>query len=263
MTNRIHGLLAIILVAPFAANAQITTLEYQGDVISGTSTYLPNGTTCTQGPDGTCGSVTLPTSPFVGSFTASIVIEGTVSANNLTLVSDSFSFNGANFMGGSGTSFSLALLTGLPFISSGGTGFNSFGGSINLTTSNGTITGAVVDINGGAGGGGRSDNELYDIGPGGDSFIYGYTQGTNGGCENIITDGGESTSNGLGTVTYTGGTINPCSLSGSNTTAGTWIVSTPAPEIDPASAASGLTLLLGSAFVLRSRRSVKLDNAAA
>jgi hypothetical protein len=35
-----------------------------------------------------------------------------------------------------------------------------------------------------------------------------------------------------------------------------------APEIDPASTASGLTLLLGSLIVLRGRRSVKVDNAA-
>ncbi len=35
-----------------------------------------------------------------------------------------------------------------------------------------------------------------------------------------------------------------------------------APEIDPASAASGLTLLLGTLVVLRGRRSVKPDNAA-
>jgi hypothetical protein len=35
-----------------------------------------------------------------------------------------------------------------------------------------------------------------------------------------------------------------------------------APEIDPASAASGLTLLLGSLLVLRGRRGAKLDSAA-
>jgi hypothetical protein len=35
-----------------------------------------------------------------------------------------------------------------------------------------------------------------------------------------------------------------------------------APEIDPATAASGLTLLLGTLVVLRSRRAVKLDSAA-
>jgi hypothetical protein len=35
-----------------------------------------------------------------------------------------------------------------------------------------------------------------------------------------------------------------------------------APEIDPASAVSGLTLLLGGLVVLRGRRSAKLDNAA-
>jgi|HubBroStandDraft_1064217.scaffolds.fasta_scaffold428090_1 hypothetical protein len=40
------------------------------------------------------------------------------------------------------------------------------------------------------------------------------------------------------------------------------VPSTPAPEIEPASAASGLTLLLGALLVLRGRRSVTLNSAA-
>jgi hypothetical protein len=44
---------------------------------------------------------------------------------------------------------------------------------------------------------------------------------------------------------------------GSNQVGGTW-TQVAAPEIDPASAASGLTLLLGSLLVLRGRRPLKL-----
>jgi hypothetical protein len=46
-----------------------------------------------------------------------------------------------------------------------------------------------------------------------------------------------------------------CGSTGSNTTPGVWTSpATKAPEIDPASAASGLTLLLGGVAVLRGRR---------
>lgn len=44
---------------------------------------------------------------------------------------------------------------------------------------------------------------------------------------------------------------------GSNQVGGAWTVA--APEIDPASAASGLTLLLGTLLVLRGRRPLKLN----
>ena len=50
-------------------------------------------------------------------------------------------------------------------------------------------------------------------------------------------------------------------LAGS-TVASAGVVPLQAPEIDPTSVASGLTLLLGTLVVLRGRRSVKLDNAA-
>jgi hypothetical protein len=44
MNRKILGLLASgLIIAPMAANAQITTLTYEGDFMTGTSTYLPNG----------------------------------------------------------------------------------------------------------------------------------------------------------------------------------------------------------------------------
>ena len=52
-----------------------------------------------------------------------------------------------------------------------------------------------------------------------------------------------------------------CGSTGSNTTPGVWTSSaTQAPEIDPASAASGLTLLLGGLAVLRGPRRKTLNH---
>jgi len=48
-----------------------------------------------------------------------------------------------------------------------------------------------------------------------------------------------------------------CGSSGSNTKPGVWTSTAKAPEIDPASAASGLTLLLGGVAVLRGRRKLE------
>jgi hypothetical protein len=59
----------------------------------------------------------------------------------------------------------------------------------------------------------------------------------------------------LGLVTVLGFLAGP-------TVASAGVVTFQAPEIDPTSAASGLTLLLGTLVVLRGRRSVKPDNAA-
>jgi hypothetical protein len=60
---------------------------------------------------------------------------------------------------------------------------------------------------------------------------------------------------GFGSTPFGCGQIG-CSLliQESNTTPGVWSVAQKAPEIDPASAASGLTLLLGGLAVMRGRR---------
>jgi len=75
LKGNILGLATVLIAGPIAVNAQVTTLEYQGDVITGTSTYLPSGfvaPTCTN-----CALPVLPSSRFVGSFTASIVVDYT------------------------------------------------------------------------------------------------------------------------------------------------------------------------------------------
>jgi hypothetical protein len=91
-----------------------------------------------------------------------------------------------------------------------------------LTTSNGALTGATFQYSEspGNGAGGAS----FSITPNGDSFAVGqFFPGT-----------------GRGTQTYGGGS-------------GVWTAMT-APEMDPGSSATGLTLLLGSIVVLRARR---------
>ena len=247
MNTKILGLLAVALFSgPMAANAQVTTLLYQGDVISGDSSYLPTGFT---GDTGGAFSA-LPTSPFVGSFTASITVDGSVSADNLSLVAANFNFNGSNFVGGSGASFSIGLLQEPPLGYISGPDICYSGGCIDLTTSNtGAITGASININDSQYY--HAPYEQYVIGPGGDSITYLYAT-SNGTCQDFSPGGFNPF------APYTGPTVNPCSLGGSNQTAGTWIATTAyVPEIDPASAASGLTLLLGSLVVLRGRQRVR------
>jgi hypothetical protein len=165
-------------------------------------------------------------------------VDGSVGANNLALVSYNFNFNGSNFIDSTGASFSLDLPTGPAPYSNfmNELDFCSAQGCIDLTTTkSGVITGASVNVNSADYHASQAD---FNITAGGDSIGYLYAT-TNGTCQNFAAG--------------TNPTINPCSLSGSNSTAGAWIVS-PVPEIDTASAASGLTLLLGSLLILRGWR---------
>jgi hypothetical protein len=237
MNIKTLGLLAVALVAgPMAANAQITTLEYQGNVMSGTSTYLPSGfVTSILFPP-------LPTLPFTGTFTASVTLSGSISANDLMLVSYGFNLNGTN-----GTSSAIGVDAGMaPIIPYLAPDFCSDTGScIDLTTSKGAITGATIDF--------LSDEyhapkSEATIGPTGDSFSY-LLATSNGTCDDMFYP--IATSPGY---YYPGPGFNPCTVNVSNTKAGDWTVSTTqVPEIDPASATSGLTLLLGGLLVLRGR----------
>jgi hypothetical protein len=235
MKRKTIGLLTVLLlIGPVAANAQTTTLEYQGNVMGGSSTYLPSGyTTLYPSPP-------LPNLPFAGTFTASVMLSGSLSANDLELVSYGVSFSGSN-----GTSFALGVDAGPAPVIPEGPPFCSAGGScIGLTTVNGAITGATIDF--------INNNSLglesvATIGPTGDSFSYSYTT-TNGGCEDMFY--GNPTGPGF---YYPGKTINPCTVNVSDTKAGDWTV-TRTPEIDSASAAGAFTLLLGGLAVLRGRR---------
>jgi len=243
MKIKVLALLTVgLIAAPIAAIAQITTLSYGGDLMTGSSTYLPTGLAVP-----TNGSVaTLPTAPVSGEFTAAISLSGSLAANDLTLVSYNVSFNGSNGIAGFAPtiSFGPAPLSGF-----GGLNFCSATGScIDLTTSNGAITGAAMDLVNTVY---HASSSTIDIGPTGDAFIYRYAT-VNGTCESQI-----NTTPGGGGI-YRGGPVNPCVVRAGNKTAGEWrVTTTSAPEIDPASAGSGLTLLFGAAAVLRGRRKLE------
>jgi hypothetical protein len=232
MNTKILGLLAVGLTAgPIAANAQTTTLDYQGTVMNGISTYLPVGQTQ---------ATPLPSADFTGTLTASLTVTGSLSARDLTLVSYDINLNGRS----NGTIFSLTHITaGPPDVIREAQGvvpnFCDTTNCIDLTTSHGAFTGATIDLTSFSY---HTSFEHVVIGPTGDSFAFLFAN-TNGTCENILPHD----------APYMGPTINPCTASASNGEAGVWTV-TRTPEIDPASAVSGLTLLLGGAAVLRGRR---------
>lgn len=231
MDNKIFKLLMVaVLIGPTAAIAQITTLFYQGDFMTGTSTYLPTGLTFENG------NVILPTATTIGAFTASLVVDGSIKANNLNLVSADINFAGSN-----GTPLSIGS-SFTSFFPGGGVEFISPQGTVDLTTSNGTFTGASFNLIDSSY---HAPFDQFAIGPGGDSFAYQFAT-TGGVCQNYV----DISPSGGGI--YKGDTINPCTVQVSNNTPGGWLV-TRAPEIDPASAASGLTLLLGGLAVLRGR----------
>jgi hypothetical protein len=99
----------------------------------------------------------------------------------------------------------------------------------------------------------NASNWLIDIGAHGDSLSYQW--GNEGSCLNQVPV--YPPASGQGYAPYTGSPVNPCTVTVSNSSVGVWSAAE-APEIDPASAVGGLTLLLGGVAVLRGRRSVRL-----
>jgi hypothetical protein len=81
-----------LMAAPIAATAQVTTLSYEGDLMTGTSSYLPTGLVVPTD----FSMATLPTAPVSGEFTASIEVSGSLAANNLRLISYGVTFNGSS-----------------------------------------------------------------------------------------------------------------------------------------------------------------------
>ena len=160
----------------------------------------------------------LGSSGFEASFFVELDISGSLAAHNLQLLT-------ADVIGSH-----YILDFARPFVGQGGPDFCSLAGCIDLTTKNGQITGATIAI---SGSGPDVTSNTANIGPAGDSFSYAFG------------DLGSMCGNGSG----------ECFLTAANETPGTWTVATTsAPEIDPGSAASGLTLLLGTLAVLRSKR---------
>jgi hypothetical protein len=236
--NNITGLIALgLTAASMVAHSQVTTLDFQSSsVLTGTSSYLPLYDT-TSDPN-----AALPTSPFSGNLSLSIQLTGSFAQKDLYVTSFQGDIGGAGLYVGPGPLSWMGTPTvcGPP-------------GCIDFITSNGAILGATLDVFG------NEYHNSYDhitIGANGDSVSYSFAD-TNGGCLSHLST--------IGANTYanTGPAINPCSVDASNRTAGTWTVTgaLAAPEIDPAFAASGLTLLFGGIAVLRGRRvlSVRSD----
>jgi hypothetical protein len=195
--------LVVLFLAMSAANAQVTTLDYQGALFtnvttSGNSTF----------PD-------VPTLPFV---VGDVVFSAPLAANlnDATLVPTAFNFN--------------APLLNNSFIDGCCGSVASF---VFSTNNAGAITGWNVDLSFTFIGTNSPSGNSVVLGPSGDTYTgFGSTPsgcGPPGGCFQML---GES-----------------------NTTPGRWTVAQQAPEIDPASAASGLTFLFGGLAVLRGRRS--------
>ncbi len=242
-------LAAVLVLAPLTTFAQVTTLTYQSSVIEGTSTYLPSGF---EAPVGTSlYGANLPTTPFLGTLTTSITLNGSLGANDLELVGGpDFRLNGVQIINGAPVEFSVDIpgTSGEPYTPEGPLtyclGLGS-AGCINLTTANGAITGATIEAGGSIY---NASSGSVQIGPGGDSVDY--LWGDEGPCVVQIDYGVQPGTHPY----YTGPTVNPCSLSGSISAAGVWTVTQQAPEIDPGSAASGLALLAGALVVGRGRR---------
>lgn len=215
--------LALLALSIGMAQAQDTTLTYQGSLMTGTATTFNPG-----------GSLTAQ--PFTGAYSILLVFHPFTSQPHYwSLVSYSFAVVGPD---------PININIGPQPLGVSGNFQTSFCGSegcVMPTFSNGAMTGATVDLNNSAY---HSDNSQVIINAIGDSFSF--THGDNNGlC------GGSSTP----PTSF----IPNCQIGAGSTHPGVWSVNgvpqiNRTPEIDPSSAASGLTLLFGALAVLRSKR---------
>jgi hypothetical protein len=227
------AVLACIL-GPLTANAdEIEQLTYTSALLLGTSTSLPTGLQ---------NNAPLPVAPFQGMITGSVVFDATQLGQDSVTGAISYSFL---LSGAGGTS--VGFYSTVPVIIALGCGGGTNCIGLTPTTGrDGAYTGATVDLLGDAY---HAPESQVVIGPTGDYATYSLA-GTSDYCPSQVDQGNPG-------GTYSGRTINPCSLKASSSTAGTWVVSsTQAPEIDPGMAGSGMTLLAGCLAILRGRKRV-------
>ena len=215
MNNKILGLLAVGLMAgPIIANAQSTTYTYQGDAFTAGAA----GVNFPSPPAGWT-SINVPRNIGVGPINGFITLSAPL-GDNL----NDFSVTPTRIQMFSGGLRSLDFLNTVAF----------------STNANGAIDGWSMSLAGTVGGPGGWSQTMTssDIGGvGGDSATMSTT------CTAFFSPSLQPPQS------------FPCGSSGSNTTPGVWTSpAAQAPEIDPASATSGLTLLLGGVAVLRGRR---------
>jgi hypothetical protein len=219
MNYKILGSAAVALLAgPIGANAQATTYTYQGAPFFGGFDVSPPA-----GAD----SFTVPAAA-VGTLNGFIILSAPL-GDNLNNVSVTPTF--------------VDISTGPPPTAPFPTVPPLFRGDFTFSTNaNGAIDGWSISLDGsvpGPGGYELSATSVDRGGVGGDSATM------SGTCTAFFKFGSPQSFG--------------CGSSGSNTTPGVWTSpATRAPEIDPASAVSGLTLLLGGLAVLRGRRKLEL-----
>ncbi|HEV2700822.1 MAG TPA: hypothetical protein VGV09_04270 [Steroidobacteraceae bacterium] len=228
--NKLSGLVVAVstlagLCAPWAANADdIVSLSYQ-NTLTGTYSSLVSG-------------LPLPfpfqTATYTGTLNGSVVFDETQVASGATApISYSFTLDGTGNSTGLNVGFDSFPTPVYVYPGCNGTY------SIGSCSSNGAVTGATVEF---------SEIGLspvpitLSIEPQGDAVNF-----LNSGCALAL--------EGASGATYTGPSMSICSLQAANSTAGTWsVTSTAAPEIDPGTAGSALTLLAGLAALARGRR---------
>jgi hypothetical protein len=228
--NTLTSLAAAIALASIcaSASAQTFTLDYD-DPVSGTFTSLPQGWPETQ---------PLPTRTFDGTLSGSISY--TLSNNLYVLTAEGFTIAGAS---------GVQAFENEPFPFSNGNGGPDFcdgaGHCIDVQGPPGAPTDATVNI-------ANNANGLLgqlNISASGVSASY-----LSGSLELPCTAQFFMVS-GQGAPVHTGPTIPVCTLTATSASAGTWTVaSADAPEIDPGTAGSALTLLAGFAAMFRSHR---------
>jgi hypothetical protein len=228
--------------------AQTVTLDYQNNQVSGTYTYLPTGMTATNAPD-----VPLPEASFSGSLTGSITYTAVYYPSNgfqnYIIDNAQFTLTGAN-----GTPVTFEDLPQLGYFGNNtGPGQLDFfdvnnGGSLIVQTVDGVPDGATVDFRNYTY---NASNSQLDIGASGVSASYLWQGGFGGECVNQL----EPAHDPGGGFVYSGPEVPICTLTATSSSPGTWTAMTAiAPEIDPATAGSALTLLAGLAATVRARR---------
>jgi hypothetical protein len=234
-TKKLGLFAAAAMAASFSSHAQTVQWDFTSGLLTGTSDAAPPL------PPGPCGS-DCGVTPTFG------IITGEVDATNGSVTSFNFNFNGVNYgtnnfsysnigggVTGSGTTTENTFIPNLSlFTPTNGPDFYGVTGYIDLS-SGAPIVNLAVSAN--------TASITYDlvINSTGTRFGLDYADVAAGiGCgyyDSLITAPNATV-------------LNPCSMQVSSTTPGTWKT----PELDPSSAASELTLLLGALLVLRGRR---------
>lgn len=215
----------VMMAAPMAAFSQTETLDYYGSPFTSTSA----------GSSGSLGA-TLAAENTIPENTGQIVLSAPLGDNlsNVAVAPSSYSFDSNTQFGG------IYLSSQSPFRNAPG----NYASFLFSTNASGMITGWSISVVGGIFGGTNSPSSAtVTISNSGDSFSTGFSSPScaapNGGACYSVRE--SNTSPGSFSVSGSSG-------GGSGGAA--------APEIDPRSAMSAMTLLLGGLAVLRGRRRV-------